>query len=255
MNIKILGIIPARFASTRFPGKPLIPILGKTLLQRTFENASLVSILDKLLIATDDQRIYDHVMEFGGNPVMTSVRCPTGTDRLAEVLQNYPELLKAEAIVNIQGDEPFVDPKAIEEAVELLLQDPQASMATIITPLQTEEEALNPSIVKCVKDQQNNALYFSRSLIPSNKKQKFNLQEGAYYRHLGLYVYRPSFLLQYQTLRPTPLQLEEDLEQLKVLEHGHRIKVAITDKVSIGVDTHEDVNKIEQWLCTQNTFS
>lgn len=254
MTVKILGIIPARFASTRLPGKLLIPILGKTLLQRTFENARQAIILDHLLIATDDERIFDHVKQFGGHPIMTSINCPTGTDRLAEVLQKHPEWLNADAVVNIQGDEPCVDSQAIEEAVRLLLDDPQASMATIITPLKSEEEALNSSIVKCVKDLQNNALYFSRSLIPFNKEHRFNPQ-GTYYRHIGLYVYRPSFLLHYQTLRPTPLQLEEDLEQLKVLEHGYRIKVAITDQASIGVDTPEDLNKIEQWICKQNTFS
>ncbi len=254
MAIKVLGIIPARFASTRLPGKLLIPILGKTLLQRTFENASQASILDKLLIATDDQRISDHVKEFGGHAVMTSLSCPTGTDRLAEVLHQYPEWLNAEAVVNIQGDEPCVDPRAIEEAVRLLLQDPQASMATIATPLRNEEEAYSSSIVKCVLDQQKNALYFSRAFIPSNKKHAFNPQ-GPYYRHIGLYVYRPTFLLRYQSLSPTPLQLEEDLEQLKVLEHGYRIKVAITDQASIGVDTPEDLNKIEQWICKQNIFS
>ncbi len=254
MAVKVLGIIPARFASTRLPGKLLIPILGKTLLQRTFENACQATILDQLLIATDDERIFDHVKQFGGQAIMTSVSCPTGTDRLAEVLQKNPECLKAEAVVNIQGDEPCLDPKAIEEAVNLLLQDPQADMATLITPLQSEEEALNSSIVKCVKDQKNNALYFSRALIPSNKQHQFNSQ-GPYYRHVGLYVYRPTFLLHYQTLPPTPLQLEEDLEQLKALEHGYRIKVAMTDKVSIGVDTNEDLNKIERWICTQNIFS
>lgn len=254
MAVKVLGIIPARFASTRLPGKLLIPILGKSLLQRTFENACQATILDKLLIATDDERILKHVQQFGGQAVLTSPSCLTGSDRLAEVLQKHPEWLKAEAVVNIQGDEPCVDPTAIEEAVRLLLQDPQASMATIITPLQSEEEALNPSIVKCVKDQQNNALYFSRAVIPSNKKQLFHSQ-GPYYRHIGLYVYRPTFLLHYQTLAPTPLQLEEDLEQLKVLEYGFRIKVAMTHKTSIGVDTPEDLNKIEQWICKQNTFS
>lgn len=254
MAVKILGIIPARFASTRLPGKLLIPILGKTLLQRTFENACQVSILDKLLIATDHDAIFDHVYQFGGEAIMTSIHCPSGTDRLAEVLQKNPEWLNAEVVVNIQGDEPCVDPKAIEQAIHFLMQDPQASMATIVAPLQNEEEAFNPSIVKCVKDQHNNALYFSRSWIPSNKKQAFN-PKGPYYRHIGLYVYRPSFLLQYQALKPTPLQLEEDLEQLKALEHGYRIKVAVTDTVSIGVDTQEDLNKVEQWICKQNTFS
>lgn len=253
MAVKILGIIPARFESSRLPGKLLIPILGKTLLQRTFENALRATILTQLLIATDDERIFFHVKQFGGQAIMTSISCPTGTDRLAEVLQKHPEWLKAEAIVNIQGDEPCVDPKAIEEAVKLLLQDPQANMATVITPLLNEEEAFNSSIVKCVKDQQNNALYFSRSLIPSNNKRQFNLK-APYYRHIGIYVYRPSFLLRYQTLCSTPLQIEEDLEQLKVLEHGYRIKVAVTDKPSIGVDTREDLDKIEQWICTQNIF-
>jgi 3-deoxy-manno-octulosonate cytidylyltransferase (CMP-KDO synthetase) len=254
MTVKVLGIIPARFASTRLPGKLLIPILGKTLLQRTFENASQVEILDHLLVATDDHRISEHVRFFGGHAVMTSLNCPTGTDRLAEVLQKHPEWLDSHAVVNIQGDEPCLDPSAIEQAVKLLLEDPQAVMATIATPLKNEEEANNPSIVKCVFDQQHNALYFSRAFIPANKKKHFNPQ-GPYYRHIGLYVYRPSFLLHYQTLPQTPLQLEEDLEQLKVLEHGYRIKVAVTDKGSIGIDTPEDLHTIEQWLCKQNTFS
>ena len=254
MAAKTLGIIPARFASTRLPGKLLIPIQGKTLLQRTFENACQATVLDKIVIATDDIRIFEHAKHFGAHPIMTSLHCPTGTDRLAEVLHQHPEWQSVEAVVNIQGDEPYVDPQAIEEAVRLLQNDPQAKMATIITPLRNEEEALSSSIVKCVKDQHNNALYFSRSLIPSNKKLNFN-PHGTYYRHIGLYVYRPSFLLHYQTLPPTPLQQEEDLEQLKVLEHGYRIKVAITEKASSGVDTPEDLNKIEQWICKQNIFS
>lgn len=254
MAVKVLGIIPSRFASTRLPGKPLLLILGKSLLQRTFENAKQVKILDKLLVATDDLRISDHVNGFGGEAVMTSENCLTGTDRLAEVLQKHPELLEAEAVVNIQGDEPCIDPNAIEKAVRLLLEDPLASMATLVTPLKTEEEANNPSIVKCIMDRQHNALYFSRALIPSNKKHQFN-PGGAYFRHIGLYVYRPQFLLHYQTLDPTPLQLEEDLEQLKVLEHGFRIKAAVTDHACIGVDTPEDLKQVEKWLCTQNTFS
>lgn len=250
----VIGIIPARFASSRFPGKPLVPILGKSLLQRTFENARQVPSLNRLLVATDDNRILDHVQEFGGEAVMTSENCLTGTDRLAEVVQKNPAFLEAEAVVNIQGDEPCIDPKAIEMAVRLLLQDPHASMATLVTPLMTEEEAHNPSIVKCVLDQQNNALYFSRTLIPSNKKKSFN-PRIPYYRHIGLYVYRPKFLLHYQTLEPTPLQLEEDLEQLKVLEHGFRIKAAVTDHACVGVDTPEDLKQVEQWLCKQNTYS
>lgn len=254
MALKVLGIIPARYASSRFPGKPLIPILGKTLLQRTFENARRVKILDKLLVATDDYRISDHVSAFGGEAVMTSETCLTGTDRLAEVLQKDPSLMQAEAVVNIQGDEPCIDPEAIEMAVNLLLHDTQASMATLVTPLTSEEEAHNPSVVKCVIDQHHNALYFSRALIPSNKKGRFD-PRCPYFRHMGLYVYRPQFLLHYQKLNPTPLQLAEDLEQLKVLEHGFRIKVAVTHRACMGVDTPEDLKQVEQWLCKQNTFS
>lgn len=248
MTRKVLGIIPARYGSTRLPGKPLISILGKTLLQRTFENAKRVSILDELWVATDDRRIYDHVEEFGGMPIMTSADCLNGTDRLSEVLRTRPEWLEADAIVNIQGDEPFIDPDAIAEAVKLLLNDPSARMATLVCPIVSEEDAYNSSIIKCVMDKNHNALYFSRALIPSNHTQSFN-PDITYYRHIGLYIYRPDFLLDYLSIEPTVLQTEESLEQLKVLEHGFRIKVAITKKESMGVDVPEDLNKIKRWLC------
>jgi 3-deoxy-manno-octulosonate cytidylyltransferase (CMP-KDO synthetase) len=253
MTAQIIGIIPARYGSTRFPGKPLFYISGKTLLQRTYENAKRSSVLDDLIVATDDQRIFDHVQSFGGKVVMTSENCPTGTDRLAEVLEKYPNWTQAAAIVNIQGDEPCLDPATVNEVARILISDPQADMSTAATPLLSEEDAQSSSIVKCVMDQFQNALYFSRALIPSNKKQNFN-SKVSYFRHLGIYAYRPHFLLKYQKLSATPLQIAEDLEQLKVLEHGYRIKVAIVDHVSIGVDTPEDVNKVEQWLCKQNSF-
>ncbi len=254
MALKTLGIIPARFASTRLPGKLLIPIQGKTLLQRTFENSSQAKTIDQLLIATDDERVYAHAASFGAQPIMTSISCPSGTDRLAEVLLRFPEYLKAEAIINIQADEPCIDPKAIELAIKTLLEDPQAVMSTLITPLTSPEEASSSSIVKCVKDFHNHAIYFSRAQIPSNKMQAFN-HLNLYYKHIGLYVYRPDFLLHYASLPPTPLQQEEDLEQLKAIEHGFRIKVAVTDSASIGVDTPEDLLKIERWLCKQNISS
>jgi 3-deoxy-manno-octulosonate cytidylyltransferase (CMP-KDO synthetase) len=253
MSTKVIGIIPARYGSTRFPGKLLVSILGKTLLQHTFENAKRISSIDELIIATDDEKIFAHVKNFGGTPVLTSSTHINGTERLAEVLTKHPEYLRANIIVNFQGDEPFVDPKGVEKAIQLLLQDTSASMATLATPLKDKKEACHPSIVKCIIDQQQNALYFSRSLIPGNKKNKFN-PNFTYYRHIGLYVYRPSFLIDYQKLPATPLQKEEDLEQLKVLEHGYRIKVALTDQPCIGVDEPEDINKIEQWICKQNTF-
>lgn len=254
MIAKILGIIPARYSSTRLPGKLLLPIQGKTLLQRTYENACKVSLFDELIIATDDQRIFDHVKQFGGQVIMTSSDCSTGTDRLADALNRHPELLKSKVIVNVQGDEPFVDPSGVEKAIHLLLDDPTASMATLATPLTNKESACSSSVVKCVVDLKFNALYFSRALIPSNKDHCFH-PLNPYYQHIGLYVYRPEFILHYQKLKATPLQLEEDLEQLKVLEHGYRIKVAITDKASIGVDTPEDLKRVEQLLCKQNIFS
>lgn len=247
---KVIGIIPARYGSTRFPGKPLIPILGKTLLQRTYENALKATILHELIVATDDKRIFDHVHEFGGQAILTSSHCATGTDRLAEVLALRTDYLEAAAIVNIQGDEPCLDPSAINQAVDILLKDPDAHMSTVVADLKTQAEMQCSSIVKCVTDQKGNALYFSRSLIPGHKSGM--PQALPYLRHIGLYVYRPRFLMTYQQLPPTPLQMAEDLEQLKVLEHGYRIKVAVTNCTSIGVDHPEDIYKVEQWLCKQN---
>ncbi|MDP1879881.1 MAG: 3-deoxy-manno-octulosonate cytidylyltransferase [Parachlamydiaceae bacterium] len=245
--IKILGIIPARYQSTRLPGKLLIPILGKTLLQRTFENAQKVTLLDHLCIATDDQRIFDHALDFNGKPIMTP-DCPNGTYRLAEAIKNNQEWLNADAIVNIQGDEPCLNPEAINQTIRLLLEDPSAQMATLVTPIKSSEEAYSTSVVKCVMDLQDNALYFSRSLIPANHSMTYR-PDITYYKHIGLYVYRPSFLLTLQNLKSSPLQIEEDLEQLKVLENGYRIKVAITDTDSIGVDREEDLIKVENWIC------
>ncbi len=250
-NADCIGIIPARYGSTRFPGKPLVLILGKTLLQRTYENAQQCKSLKLVVVATDDQRIYDHVMEFGGNVVMTSANCENGTDRLAEIVENYPHL-KSDFVVNIQGDEPCVDPETIDAVIEILHRDPQASMSTAAVLLETEEEALSPSIVKCTMDQQGNALYFSRNLIPSNKNGSY-CSQTIYYRHVGIYGYRSEFLKKYACLTKTPLQSTEDLEQLKALEHGYRIKVAIVKSSAIGVDLPEDIQKIEKILCKQNT--
>ena len=254
MKKEVIGIIPARYASTRFPGKPLVDIKGKTLIQRTYENAKRASSLKALIVATDDQRIFDHVESFGGDVVMTSPHWLTGSDRLAEVLQNEPEWNKADVIVNIQGDEPCLDPEAIDAVCAILINDPEAVMSTAITPLKNEADVYNPYIVKCVVDSFGTVIYFSRAMIPNNKTGKYN-PETSYFRHLGLYAYRPSFLLLYQQLPATPLQMAEDLEQLKVLEHGFRIKAALVDEAAIGVDTPQDIQKVEQWLCRQNTSS
>lgn len=250
----IVGIIPARYGSTRFPGKPLADIQGKTLIQRTYENALRCSLLDQLIIATDDQRIYDHASSFGAQVMMTPTDCPTGSDRIAYLLEQKPSLQQAEVIVNIQGDEPGLDPGTIQAIVNALKKDPSAVMATGVFPFESSEEACNPNHVKCVLDLQMNVLYFSRALIPGNRTNEYNNQV-TYYRHIGIYAYRPEFLLQYIKLPMTPLQRAEDLEQLKVLEHGYKIKAAVVSKISADVNIPEDIQKVEQELCIQNSFS
>ncbi len=250
----ILGIIPARYASTRFPGKSLALIAGKSMIQRTFESASQCALIDTLVVATDDSRIYTHVEDFGGKAVYTSLDCPTGTDRLVDALQNDPHLLQAEFVINIQGDIPCLDPVLIDNLIQALLQAPDAVMSTAISRITDPEEVKRPSIVKCVIDKNQYALYFSRALIPRGHDGEMH-PTLPYYKHIGLYCFRREFLLQYSRLPPTPLQLAEDLEQLKVLEHGFRIKTAIVKDYPIGVDLPEDIHKVEQWLCKQNISS
>lgn len=251
---KIIGIIPARYGSSRFPGKPLVKILDKTLIQHTYDNTKRCNDINELIVATDDQRIFDHVESFGGNAVMTPENCQTGSDRLAYVLEKDPQLQKAEIIINVQGDEPCLDPSVITALIEALRSDPTAVMSTAVVKLENEEDAQNPSEVKCVLSLDNTVLYFSRALIPGCQKQGFQ-KATTYYKHLGIYAYRPDFLLKYAKLPMTPLQKAEDLEQLKVLENGYKIKAAIVKSANAGVNTPEDIKKVEQELCKQNTFS
>lgn len=251
---RTVGIIPARYGSTRFPAKMLALISGKTVIQRTYENALRCKALDLVVVATDHSLIYDHIKSFGGNVVMTSVSCETGSDRLAEAIRNDDQFNDATIIIGIQGDEPCIDPIVIQKVAEALSNDPLASMSTAITPLKSNEEALSPSIVKCVIDNQQNALYFSRALIPAGHTLK--MEPGiTYYRHIGLYGFRRDFLLRYGELPTTPLQKAENLEQLKVLEHGFRIKTAVVASASIGVDLPDDIQRVEQWLSKQNLSS
>jgi 3-deoxy-manno-octulosonate cytidylyltransferase (CMP-KDO synthetase) len=243
---KIIGIIPARYGSTRLPGKPLIQIGGKSLIQRTYENAKKCRSLDQIIVATDDNRIADHVRAFDGEVVMTSPDCATGTDRIIESLSqgNFGD---AEIVINIQGDEPTLEPEVIEKVIGALKHDAEAVVSTAAVKLESKECAFNPSVVKCVMDQKGHAIYFSRSLIPGGKNHEW--RPGiTYYKHLGIYGYRTSFLKKYGQLNPTPLQLAEDLEQLKILEHGYKIAVAIVKSNAIGVDTPEDIKKIEKIL-------
>lgn len=252
--MKAIGIIPARYASTRFPGKPLALINGKSLIQRTYENAKQIKELDALVIATDDERIYEHAKEFGADVAMTSINCPTGTDRIQEVLKADSNLSKAEIVVNIQGDEPCLDPQVIIELLDCLDRDKEAVVATPICKIENREDADSASVVKCVKNLNNRALYFSRALIPAGKSGYNPL--STYYRHIGIYAYRRKFLEIYASLPQTPLQLAEDLEQLKILESGYKIAVAVVEpSAAIDVNQPEDIQKVEQYLCKQNSSS
>ena len=245
-----LGIIPARWGSTRFPGKPLAPIAGRPLIEWTYRNAKRCSDLSELVVATDNQRIFDYVKGFGGEAVMTPEDCPTGTDRLAAVLEADPRFKDYELIVNVQGDEPCLPPSTISQLINLLRDDPDCAMATAAIPFQSEEDFASPSCVKCVVDQYHNALFFSRACPVSFTP---DLAKGPIYHHLGIYAFRRDFLLNYATLAPTPLQEGESLEQFRVLEHGERIKVALVQEPAMGVDTPEDVKRVETILCQQNT--
>lgn len=244
---RVLGVIPARYGSVRFPGKPLANISGKTLIQRTYENALRCPSIESLIVATDHPAIFEHVQSFGGQVFMTSSQCPTGSDRIAEVLRAEKQFLDADIIVNVQGDDPCIDPKSLDSVIAVLKADPSCVVATPVVKIESEEEALSPHVVKCVLDQNHCALYFSRSLIPGNKRGLYDPLQ-TYYRHLGIYVYRREFLLEYGQLPTTPLQLTEDLEQLKILELGHRIKVAVVNESSPDVNVPEDIKKIEQLL-------
>lgn len=250
MNKKIIGLIPARYESSRFPGKPLALIAGKSMIQRTWEQAQKISSLSEVAVATDDPRIVDHVTGFGGRALLTSHHHETGTERLAEAAEHF---LEADLIVNLQGDEPGIDPAVVEQVIEALIHDREAAMSTAVCPLKPEE-APSPSIVKCVFDKESRALYFSRSLIPGNKQGTFD-PKTTYWRHLGLYVYRRDFLLLLPKLHSS-LAKSEDLEQLKALENGYKIHVVpIKSPLAPGVDLPEDIEKFENYLCQQNSCS
>lgn len=246
----VLGIIPARMGSTRFPGKMLALIAGKSLIQRTFENASRCSLFDRIVIATDHPEIYEHARQFNAPVVMTSPSCPTGTDRIAEVAAQEA-YASFPIICNIQGDEPCVAAEIFEKICKALENNPQAVMATARVPLSSLEEAARRSVVKCVTDLNGHALYFSRALIPAGHQHALQ-KHVAYYRHIGLYAFRREFLLLYPKLPKTPLQEAEDQEALKILEHGYVIQVITIDAPAIGVDLPEDITQVEQFLCAQS---
>lgn len=245
---RVVGIIPARFASSRFQGKPLVQILGKPMIQRTWERAKLATTLNHVVVATDDEKIAECCRGFGADVIMTSESCRNGTERCNEALQMLGK--KYDVVVNIQGDEPLIEPDIIDGVVKALQAAPDAVFSTAVTSLKPED-AFDPNRVKCVVDNHGYAIYFSRGLIPYNKLGKVNPQ-FPYLLHLGIQSYDSKFLSVYPQLPPTPLQLEEDLEQLKVLENGHKMKVIKVDHEAHGVDTPEDVEKIEALMRERN---
>jgi 3-deoxy-manno-octulosonate cytidylyltransferase (CMP-KDO synthetase) len=240
----VVGIIPARYASTRFPGKPLADLAGRPMVQHVFLRACRATRLDEIMVATDDQRIFDTVLRFGGEVIMTSTSHQSGTDRLAEVARR---LSAADIIVNIQGDEPLIAPEAIDAVVAPLLEDPTLVMTSVMTPMPDAIRAWDANIVKVVTDLQGYALYFSRAPIPAPREALTG--PGPWKKHVGLYAYRREFLLELTALPLSPLEQLEKLEQLRVLEHGYRIKmVELADDASIGVDTPADLERVRAVL-------
>ena len=243
-NTNSLGIIPARFASTRFPGKPLVEISGKTMIRRVYEQASK-SGLDEVVVATDDERIFRHVSDFGGNAVMTSPEHPSGTDRCAEVAA-LPEYADFEIVVNIQGDEPFIQPSQIDLAVDVLIKNKNCPIATLAKQIEQPEALFNPNVVKVVFDKKIQALYFSRSPVPflRNVPQAEWLAQGRFFKHIGLYAFRRETLLAVAALPPGQLERAESLEQLRWLENGYAIAIALTEFETIGIDVPEDLLRV-----------
>ncbi len=240
--MKIIGIIPARYASTRFPAKPLIDIGGKSMIQRVYEQA-LKCNLDKVIVATDDDRIAAEVVRFGGDFVMTSIDHLSGTDRCAEVVKVMPDY---DIVVNIQGDEPFIDPKQIKLIVDCF-SDKNVKLATLIKEIHTEDELFNINIPKVVINVNQQAIYFSRHPIPFIRGSANNtiwLKNHQYYKHIGIYGYQTQTLLEITELGPSSLEVAESLEQLRWIENGYQIQTKVTDIETIAIDTPEDLKKI-----------
>lgn len=238
--MSIIAVIPSRYASTRLPGKPLVDICGKPMVQHVYERVRRVSLFNEVLVATDDERIMNAVAAFGGAACMTSPDCPSGSDRLIEVAKSHP----ADVYVNVQGDEPLVEPSSIEKLARAMLEDPSLQMGTLCYPV-SAEQAQNPNLVKVVRARNGNALYFSRSPIPFPRSGGIAPQ---YFGHLGMYAYRRDFLLNFGNLPYSPLENTEKLEQLRVLQAGIAIRVLEVEAMGPGVDTPEDLEEVRRIL-------
>jgi len=253
--MRVIAVIPARYGSTRFEGKPLADILGKPMIQYVYEGVCQSKLIEGVIVATDDQRIMEVVRQFGGKAMMTSPEHFSGTDRVAEVARK----IASEIIVNVQGDEPLIRGAIIDKAIRPLLSDDTLPMSTLMTRIEDVKDWLNPHIVKVVVDQRGYALYFSRSPIPFPRDLQIERLESnpfgtkrplpkRVFKHIGVYVYRRKFLLHFARMKPTPLEKLEKLEQLRALENGHRIKVTAVDYEPICVDTPADLQKVEAFL-------
>ena len=247
--MNLLGIIPARYQSTRFPGKPLAMIHGKSMIRRVYEQATKAKSLSRVIVATDDAKIFDHVKQFGGEVMMTKTSHTNGTSRCQEVLQKLEKEnpdFKTDAVINIQGDEPYIKPEQIDELASLFT-DSKTDIATLVKMIDSYDDLFDTNTVKAVLNINGFALFFSRQAIPFNRDEAMInwLNTGSYYKHLGIYGYRSDVLNRLVLLEPSPLEKLEKLEQLRWLENGYRIKAAITDFDSISVDTPEDLNKLK----------
>jgi 3-deoxy-manno-octulosonate cytidylyltransferase (CMP-KDO synthetase) len=239
--LKVIGVIPARFESARLQGKPLARIGGKTMIEHVYQRAARSTLLSDLVVATDDERIFRAVEEFGGKAAMTSPGHPSGTDRVAEIAAGSD----ADVVVNIQGDEPFLSPRVLDQLVEPFHLEPALEMTTLARKIAEPESLQDTNVVKVVFDRRGDALYFSRSLIPHPRRA----ENHTAYEHIGLYGFRRDFLLAYARLEPTPLERTEALEQLRALENGHAIRVVVTaDHLGLSVDTPADLERANQFL-------
>lgn len=245
--MKIIGIIPARYASTRFPAKPLIDIGGKSMIQRVYVQSKKAKSLTDVVVATDDERIATHVKKFGGNVVMTSESHQSGTDRCFEAINAFCK--DADVVINIQGDEPFIQPEQID-LVASCFASADVQIATLVKKITTDEELFNVNIPKVLLNKNKEAILFSRQTIPHirGKEMQEWLKNYTFYKHIGIYAYRTKVLAEITALKQSPLELAESLEQLRWLENGYKIKVEITDFESVAVDTPEDLKKLAKFL-------
>jgi len=242
-SVKVVVVIPARYASTRLPGKPLVSLAGKPMIQRVYERATLAKRANRVVVATDDERIVKAVEAFGGEARMTRSDHRTGTERVAEVAAHE----EGQVFVNVQGDEPLLDPVALDTAVDSLLEEPAAAIGTVATPIKTPADIMDPSVVKTVLDFDGNALYFSRAPIPWVRDTASKIQVR-HLKHLGLYVFQREALLEYPTLPQGELERIEQLEQLRWLENGWKIRVAEVEHDAVSVDVPEDVARVGKLL-------